>query len=134
MSSINFNGLVSGLDTSTMIDQLVAAEKASATVLRQRVSDVTRQGTILDDLTTRLLGVRDTVVAVNRMDLVDWREDDYTLASAALVAAIAPLGLRSCVIVPVSAGTGANVRVRAEASWWTGTTSPDAGRVRRWSG
>jgi bifunctional enzyme CysN/CysC len=47
----------------------------------------------------RLLGVRDTVVAVNRMDLVDWREDAYTVASAALVAAIAPLGLRSCVIV-----------------------------------
>ena len=28
----------------------------------------------------RLLGVRDTVVAVNRMDLVDWREDAYTLS------------------------------------------------------
>ena len=66
MSSINFNGLVSGLDTSTMIDQLVAAEKASATVLRQRVSDVTRQGTILDDLTTRLLGVRDKARAIDQ--------------------------------------------------------------------
>ncbi len=74
----------------------------------------------------RLLGVRDAVVAVNRMDLVDWREDACTLASAALVAAIAPLGLRSCVIVPVSAGTGANVRVRAGASWWTGPTLVDA--------
>jgi bifunctional enzyme CysN/CysC len=74
----------------------------------------------------RLLGVRDTVVAVNRMDLVDWREDAYTLASAALVAAIAPLGLRSCVIVPVCAGTGANVRVRAGISWWTGPTLVDA--------
>ncbi len=59
MSTINFTGLVSGLDTGTMIDQLVAAEKASATVLRQRVTDVNGQGRILDDLTTRLILVRD---------------------------------------------------------------------------
>jgi len=72
------------------------------------------------------LGMRDAVVAVNRMDLVDWREGAYTDASDALVAAIAPLGLRTCVIVPVCAATGANVRVRADASWWTGSTLVDA--------
>jgi len=64
--SINFNGLVSGLDTASMIDQLVAAEKSSATVLRQRVTDVNRQGTILDDLTTRLLSVRDKARALDQ--------------------------------------------------------------------
>ena len=61
MSTISFTGLVSGLDTGTMIDQLVAAEKSSATVLRQRVTDVNSQGNILDDLTTRLLLVRDKI-------------------------------------------------------------------------
>lgn len=66
MSTINFNGLVSGLDTASMIDQLVAAEKSSATVLRQRVTDVNRRGTILDDLTTRLLGVRDKARAIDQ--------------------------------------------------------------------
>ncbi len=65
MPSINFNGLISGLDTSSLIEQLVAAEKSSATVLRQRVTDVNRQGTILDDLTTRLLGVRDKARAID---------------------------------------------------------------------
>lgn len=64
--SINFNGLVSGLDTASMIDQLVAAEKSSATVLRQRVTDVNRQGTIIDDLTTRLLSVRDKARALDQ--------------------------------------------------------------------
>ncbi|MBP8808568.1 MAG: flagellar filament capping protein FliD [Kofleriaceae bacterium] len=59
MPVISFNGLATGLDTGSMIDQLVAAEKASATALRQRVADLGRQGTILDDLTTRLTGLRD---------------------------------------------------------------------------
>ncbi|CAG0993653.1 bifunctional enzyme CysN/CysC [Burkholderiales bacterium] len=73
-----------------------------------------------------MLGVRDAVVAVNRMDEVDWREDRYTEAGNALVAAIAPLALRSCTIVPVSARTGANVRSRAESAWWTGPTLAEA--------
>lgn len=74
----------------------------------------------------RLLGVRDAVVAVNRMDLVGWRESAYTDASAALVAAIAPIGLRTCTIVPVCAATGANVRAGPGAPWWTGPTLVDA--------
>jgi len=74
----------------------------------------------------RLLGVRDAVVAVNRMDAALWRESAYTETSAALVAAFAPLALRSCVLVPVSAASGANVRVRADAAWWTGPTLVEA--------
>jgi len=74
----------------------------------------------------KLLGLRDAVVAVNRMDTAKWREDDYTAASRALVAALAPLALRACAIVPVCATTGANVRARTDAAWWTGPTLVDA--------
>ena len=74
----------------------------------------------------KLLGLRDAVVAVNRLDTAKWREDDYTAASRALVAALAPLALRACAIVPVCATTGANVRARADATWWTGPTLVDA--------
>ncbi len=74
----------------------------------------------------KLLGVRDAVVAVNRMDAALWRESAYTETSAALVAAFAPLALRSCVLVPVSAATGDNVRARADAAWWTGPTLVEA--------
>jgi len=34
--------------------------------------------------------------------------------------------LRTCAIVPVCAATGANVRVRADAAWWTGPTLVEA--------
>ncbi len=74
----------------------------------------------------RLVGMRDAIVAVNRMDAAHWREAAYTEASAALVAAIAPLALRSCAIVPVSAASGANVRARADTAWWTGPTLVEA--------
>jgi flagellar hook-associated protein 2 len=59
MALINFNGLATGLDTGAMIDQLVALERSRATVYNQRISDLSRQGTIVDDLTTRLSTLRD---------------------------------------------------------------------------
>jgi flagellar hook-associated protein 2 len=59
MPLINFNGLATGLDTASMIDQLVAVERSRATVFNQRISDLTRQGTIVDDLTAKLTALRD---------------------------------------------------------------------------
>lgn len=59
MAIINFNGLATGLDTGSMIDQLVAVEKSRATIYNQRISDLTRQGTIVDDLTAKLSALRD---------------------------------------------------------------------------
>lgn len=59
MPIINFNGLATGLDTGAMIDQLVAAEKTRGNVYHQRISDLTHQGTLVSDLTTRLIGLRD---------------------------------------------------------------------------
>jgi flagellar hook-associated protein 2 len=71
MTLINFNGLATGLDTASMIDQLVSVEKSRATVYNTRINDLTRQGTIVDDLTSRLSTLRekarglDTVTELN---------------------------------------------------------------------
>ncbi|GIK87381.1 MAG: adenylyl-sulfate kinase [Betaproteobacteria bacterium] len=71
----------------------------------------------------RLLGVRDVVVAVNKMDLVDWREDRFRAVRDALADALARLGLAAHAIVPASARAGANlVRPPSEAPWWSGPT------------
>lgn len=59
MALINFNGLATGLDTGSMIDQLVSVEKSRADVYNKRISDLTRQGTIVDDLTSKLSSLRD---------------------------------------------------------------------------
>ncbi len=59
MPIINFNGLATGLDTGSMIEQLVAVERSRASVYQQRVADLTRQGTIVNDLTSKLNTLRD---------------------------------------------------------------------------
>lgn len=52
--TVTFSGLASGLDTASLVDQLVKAEKTRATALSTKVSQLTRQGNIVDDLTSRL--------------------------------------------------------------------------------
>ena len=74
----------------------------------------------------RLLGVRDVIVAVNKMDLADWREERFAAVRDAMAGAISRLGLSAHAIVPVSAREGANLRERAPAPWWRGPTLVEA--------
>ncbi len=52
--AITFSGLASGLDSASLVDQLVASEKQRATAIATKVTQLTRQGNIVDDLTSRL--------------------------------------------------------------------------------
>lgn len=52
--AVTFSGLASGLDTGALIDQLVAVEKSRATAASTKVTQLTRQGNIVDDLSSRL--------------------------------------------------------------------------------
>ena len=65
MPVINFSGLATGLDTGSMIDQLVAVERSRASVYTTRINDLTRQGTIVNDLTSRLNTLRDRARALD---------------------------------------------------------------------
>jgi len=71
----------------------------------------------------RLLGISDVVVAVNKMDLVGWREERYDELRRELEVALAALALTPRAIVPVAARSGANLVAPAEeAPWWHGPT------------
>jgi bifunctional enzyme CysN/CysC len=75
----------------------------------------------------RLLGVRDVVAVVNKMDLADWREDRFAAVRDALTDAIAKLGLVAHAVVPASAREGANLTERpASMPWWKGQTLVEA--------
>jgi len=74
----------------------------------------------------RLLGVRDVIVAVNKMDLAQWREDVFVAARDAMDDSMVALGLAVHAIVPVSAREGGNLRLRADAPWWRGPTLVEA--------
>ena len=74
-----------------------------------------------------LLGVRHLIVAVNKMDLVDWDRPAYEAVVADLERLAGRLGVESVAAVPVCALNGDNIVERStEASWYLGPTVLDA--------
>jgi bifunctional enzyme CysN/CysC len=70
-----------------------------------------------------LLGIRDVVLAVNKMDLVDWDRATFDAISSDYRAFAAQLGLSNIVTIPVSALTGDNVTRPSESmDWYAGPT------------
>ena len=58
-STINFGGLASGLDTNSIVDQLMALERVPQTRLKMRQSEIDARKSALSDIATRLRNLRD---------------------------------------------------------------------------
>ncbi|MEY3025680.1 MAG: Bifunctional enzyme CysN/CysC [Planctomycetota bacterium] len=72
---------------------------------------------------TSLLGIREIVVAVNKMDLVDWSRERYDEIVADYTRFAAKLPARSTRFIPMSALRGENVVHRGESMpWYDGPT------------
>jgi bifunctional enzyme CysN/CysC len=65
-----------------------------------------------------LLGIRDIVVAVNKIDLVNFSEDTFDRIVGDYVTFAAGLGFRSVVPIPLSARYGDNVAARSGNTPW----------------
>ena len=65
-----------------------------------------------------LLGIRDVVLAVNKMDLVDFSEEVFQGILGDYAAFAAELGFLSIVALPISARHGDNVTRRSERTPW----------------
>ncbi|HYE52575.1 MAG TPA: adenylyl-sulfate kinase [Azospirillaceae bacterium] len=74
-----------------------------------------------------LLGVRQVVVAINKMDLVGNREEGYQAVADDVAAYLRRVGIEPAFIVPVSARHGDNIAARSDAMpWWKGPTLLEA--------
>jgi bifunctional enzyme CysN/CysC len=70
-----------------------------------------------------LLGIPHLVVCLNKMDLVDYRQEDFTRIVAEMRAFLAPLPVREVTAVPISALLGDNVVERSDRmTWYDGPT------------
>jgi bifunctional enzyme CysN/CysC len=68
-----------------------------------------------------LMGIRQVVLAVNKMDLVDWREDIYAAIAHEYRELATQLGITSVHCLPVVAPSGDNVGSRSgRMSWYSG--------------
>ena len=65
-----------------------------------------------------LLGIRHVVVAINKMDLVDWDRATFESAREEFGALAARLGIPDVVTIPLSALNGDNVVTRSQNSPW----------------
>jgi bifunctional enzyme CysN/CysC len=73
-----------------------------------------------------LAGVRNVVLAVNKMDLVHWSEAQFNSIAAEFETLAAHFPALSWVAIPVSALNGDNVATRSQVmSWYTGSTFAD---------
>lgn len=103
--------MVTGASTADAAIILVDARKG---VLTQ-----TRRHTYL----VGLLGVRSLVLAVNKMDLVEWDQAVFDAIVAEHAAFAASIGLAQVAAIPVSALEGDNVAVSGQqAAWYAGPT------------
>jgi bifunctional enzyme CysN/CysC len=98
--------MVTGASTADLAIILIDARKG---VLTQ-----SRRHTVL----VSLLGIRQVVVAVNKMDLVDYSEQVFRRIEQEYTDFARPLGLEAVTCIPVSAVHGSNVVRRSDAMPW----------------
>jgi sulfate adenylyltransferase subunit 1 len=103
--------MVTGASTAELVVLLVDARKGVVEQTRRHLA------------VAALLGVRHLVLAVNKMDLVDFDEAVYAAIAADFAAAAEALGVRDHTVIPVSASLGDNVvEPSAAMPWYTGPT------------
>jgi elongation factor 1-alpha len=106
---------------------LTGASQADVAMLvvsaREGIGDQTRQHAFL----AKALGIRQLIVAVNKMDQVGYEEGAFVDISRRLAEVLRPLGLEDAPLVPISALKGDNVLRRSRnMGWYEGPTLLDA--------
>lgn len=102
---------VTGMSTSQVVVLLVDARNG---VVEQTIRHLA---------VAKLLGVRTVILAVNKIDLVDYSQQRFDEIKADFDAKAAALGIEDPHVVPISALRGDNVAERSDATpWYTGPT------------
>ncbi len=103
--------MVTGASTAELVVLLVDARKGVVEQTRRHLA------------VAALLGVRHLVLAVNKMDLIDFSESAYRTIDTEFAAAAEALGIADHVVIPVSASLGDNVvDPSSNTPWYTGPT------------
>jgi len=114
-------------------NMITGAASADAAVLLIAANEGVREQSRRHGYLLSLLGIRQVVVAVNKMDLVDFSESVFNSVVAEYQAFLSQIGLTARTFVPISARSGLNVAQRAPLhgegaelsramSWYSGPT------------
>ncbi|MCU1295659.1 MAG: adenylyl-sulfate kinase [Bryobacterales bacterium] len=108
-------------------NMITGAASADAAVLLIAANEGVREQSRRHGYLLSLLGIRQVVVAVNKMDLVDFSEDVFNSVVTEYKAFLSQIGLEARTFVPISARGGFNVAEKAPAQmpWYQGPTITD---------
>jgi len=108
-------------------NMITGAASADAAVLLIAANEGVREQSRRHGYLLSLLGIRQVVVAVNKMDLVDFSEPVFNEVVAEYKAFLEQIGSEARTFVPISARNGYNVarRAPAEMPWYQGPAITD---------
>ncbi|HKE41455.1 MAG TPA: adenylyl-sulfate kinase [Casimicrobiaceae bacterium] len=99
------------------------ASAASAALLVLDARTGSEEQTLRHAYVLKMLGVRDIVVAINKMDLVDYSQKMFAQCQSEVGGALVRMGIEARSIVPVSARDGVNLcQPSAPLEWHRGPT------------
>ena len=108
-------------------NMITGASQASAALLLLDVDEGLREQTHRHAFMLSLLGIRQLVVVLNKMDKVDFSRDVYDDMSAKIVNVLEQVTLDRMAIIPASALEGDNIVRRSDRmSWYDGPTVIEA--------
>ncbi|HWL51545.1 MAG TPA: adenylyl-sulfate kinase [Chthoniobacteraceae bacterium] len=109
-------------------NMISGAASADAAVLLIAASEGVREQSRRHGYLLSLLGIRQVVVAVNKMDLVDYSQETFEKLKAEYTEFLGQIGLEARLFIPISARNGVNIATRdtARLGWYDGPSITEA--------
>ena len=109
-------------------NMITGAASADAAVVVIAADEGVREQSRRHGQLLSLLGIRQVVAAVNKMDLIDYAETPFREIEKEYSAFLHELGLKPQAFIPISSSTGANVTSASSATmpWFKGTSLLEA--------
>jgi elongation factor 1-alpha len=102
---------------------LTGAASAQVAILVVSCVDRIKEQTRRHSFLINMLGIKDIIVAINKMDLVDYDESVFNRTKEKVSQMLASLGYNQCQFIPVSATEGDNVyQPSFLTAWYRGST------------
>ena len=108
-------------------NMVTGASRADAALILIDASEGVQEQTRRHGYLLRLIGVRQVVVVVNKMDLVNYSKEAFERVSGEYRRFLSGIGVEAQFIIPVSARQGDNIAKRGDnLKWFDGPTVVDA--------
>src|SRR5215470_3177719 len=108
-------------------NMITGAAQADAALLLVDAAEGVREQTLRHAYLLHLLGIRQVVVLINKMDRVSYEDIRFRHIGAEITAHLAGFGLKPAAVIPISARHGDGVAARTPAiDWYRGPTVIEA--------